>query len=313
MSELPEAFDALLGDLFDGEERVHARASFGVRKPVFARVNTLRCTRDDALAALTADQVEAQPVAWMPSGLRIPAMQRPALVDHPLVQDGSLYIQGASSWLPVLALDAQPGEEVLDLAAAPGGKSLHLAACMQDRGRLACVEAVKPRFFRLKANLERAGVSIGRLYLKDGRRVGRAVPERFDRVLLDAPCSSEAQFRLGQPETWAHWSPRKIKEQSRKQKGLIRSAWQALKPGGTLVYATCSLSPEEDEAVVDHLLQRTTDAQVVQPQLPESAPVHDGLTMWRGKAFDPRVVGTRRVRPSALFDAFFLAVLRKIG
>ncbi|MFK7929538.1 MAG: RsmB/NOP family class I SAM-dependent RNA methyltransferase, partial [Myxococcota bacterium] len=190
---------------------------------------------------------------------------------------------------------------------------LHLAAQMDNRGRLACVEAIKPRFFRLKANLERGGVTCARLYLKDGRRVGGAVPARFDRVLLDAPCSSEAQFRAESPETWAHWSPRKIKEQARKQRGLLLSAWQALKPGGRLVYATCSLAPEEDEVVLSHLLQRADDVRVIPPDLADNVPAHPGLTEWAGKALDPRLVGARRIRPTAEFDAFFFAVLHKAG
>jgi 16S rRNA (cytosine1407-C5)-methyltransferase len=109
--------------------------------------------------------------------------------------------------LAPLALAPRPGETVLDLAAAPGGKTLQLAALMQNSGRLSAVEAVKGRFFRLRANLERGGVTNARTFLMDGRAVGRKCPEMFDRVLLDAPCSSEARFSRLDPRSWAHWSP----------------------------------------------------------------------------------------------------------
>ena len=95
----------------------------------------------------------------------------------------------------------------------------------------------------------------------DGRSIGRKVPERFDRVLLDSPCSSESRIRLDDPSTYQHWSPRKTREMVRKQRGLIRSAYLALKPGGELVYCTCAFSVEENEQVVDYLLRREPAAE----------------------------------------------------
>lgn len=95
---------------------------------------------------------------------------------------------------------------MLDLAAAPGGKTLQMAAMMQDRGRIAAVEAVRTRMFKLQANLRRHGPTIVKTYLTDGRTVGRKTPERFDRVLLDSPCSSEARFQRADPGSWRHWS-----------------------------------------------------------------------------------------------------------
>jgi 16S rRNA (cytosine1407-C5)-methyltransferase len=145
-------------------------------------------------------------------------------VNHPAVLDGRLYPQSPSSWLPVLLLDPRPGEEILDLAAAPGGKSLHIAARMGNRGRLACVEAIRDRFFRLRGNLERGDMKIAATYLKDGRGVGAAVPGRFDRVLLDAPCSSEALLRPQDADSSRHWSLHKVHEAAHKQRGLIVSA-----------------------------------------------------------------------------------------
>lgn len=312
MSEaLPGALLQALADVLAEPDAALAEAGFVDADVVHARVNTLRGSVDSAVDRLRSDGLAVRRVPWLAEGLELDAGDRGALVRHPLVDEGAVYVQGASSWLPVVALDPQPREEILDLAAAPGGKSLHIAALMQDRGRLACVEPVKGRFFRLKANLERGGVSIHALYKKDGRRVGGAVPERFDRVLLDAPCSSEAHIRRGRPETWEHWSPRKVREASRKQRGLIRSAWQALAPGGRLVYSTCSLSAEEDELIVGGLLAEFDDVRVVAPALPECVPWRAGVTALRGEVLDPRLASTRRILPSAGFGAFFLAVLEK--
>jgi 16S rRNA (cytosine1407-C5)-methyltransferase len=189
-----------------------------------------------------------------------------------------------------------------------------MAAAMDNSGRISAVEPVRARFHRLKANLARCGVANARLYLKDGRRVGRLVPERFDRVLLDAPCSTEAGFRAGAPQTWRHWGPRKLRETSRKQRGLILSAFQALRPGGVLVYCTCSFAPEENEAVVDHLLAEAGSSCRTEPvDLPPVVPVRPALARWEGRSFHPGVARAARILPDARFEGFFLCRLRKMG
>ena len=223
---------------------------------------------------------------------------REALVTHPAAERGRIYPINPSSVMAVEALAPQPGEEVLDLAAAPGGKTILIAARMANEGRIGAVEPIRARFFRLRANLERCGVSIAQCYQDDGRRVGRKTPERFDRVLLDAPCASEARFRRDDPTTFAHWTPRKTKEMVRKQRGLIASAFTALKPRGVLVYCTCSFSLRENEGVVEWLLNREPGAALVTPELPIDA-ASGGLP------------STVRLWPDDIYDGFFIAKLTK--
>ena len=147
--------------------------------------------------------------------------------------------------------------------------------------------------------------------MRDGRGVGRAVPDRFDRVLLDAPCSSESRMRWQDVKTYQHWSLRKVRETQRKQKSLLRSAYAALKPGGVLLYCTCSFAPEENELVVEALL-RKTDAQL----LPiENLPQHSvpGLTHWSGKSLSSQLQQSRRILPNGIWDGFYLARIIKPG
>lgn len=225
-------------------------------------------------------------------------------------ENGAIYIQNPSSYFAVECLDVAPEMEVLDLAAAPGGKTIAIAALMENSGRLAAVEPVAGRFHRLRANVDRCGVTNVDFYQRDGRGVGRAVPATFDRVILDAPCSSEARMRWHEPATYKHWQLRKIKETQRKQKGLIMSAFQALKPGGVMVYCTCSFAPEENEIVVAHLLKRTSaDLLDIELQLPESA--QTGIKEWRGRDIKGAVDKTIRIRPSDVWDGFFVAKIRK--
>ena len=228
----------------------------------------------------------------------VEAAGRAAIVDHPAARHGRIYLLNPSSLLAVHALAPRPGEEVLDLAAAPGGKTIVMAAAMENTGRIAAVEPIRARFFRLRANLDRCGVAITRCYQDDGRRTGRKTPERFDRVLLDAPCASEARFRTDDPSTFSHWTPRKTKEVVRKQRGLIASAFRALKPGGVLVYCTCSLSVRENEGVVEWLLRREPSAHIV----PVEAPINAGAGL---------IDGTIRIWPDDLFDGFFVAKIEK--
>lgn len=228
---------------------------------------------------------------------------------HTSAESGQIYIQNPASYFAVSILDPQQDEEILDLAAAPGGKTLAIAARMRNTGRVAAVEPIRGRFFRMQANLQRCGVSNVDFYQRDGRSVGRAVPERFDRVLLDAPCSSESRMSWLDPSTYQHWSPRKVKETQRKQKSLIRSAYAALKPGGTLLYCTCSFAPEENELVVASLMKKTA-AQILPITVypPNSM---SGLTRWQGKGLNEDLALTLRVLPAGPWDGFYVAKIFK--
>ena len=256
-----------------------------------------------------ATELAGDPVAGAEFVRRLP--RDSGFTHSAAAQSGQVYIQNVSSWFAVTCLDPQPGEEVLDLAAAPGGKTIAMAARMANQGRIGAVEPVKGRFHRLRANVDRCGVQIVDFYQRDGRGVGRAVPERFDRVMLDAPCSSEARMRWSDPSSYIHWSARKVKEAQRKQKGLIRSAYAALRAGGRMVYCTCSFSPEENELVVAGLLKRT-DAQLEPiPALPANHIA--GVTEWRGKALPEALTRTVRIVPDGVWHGFYVAVLNKPG
>ncbi|MCA9520432.1 MAG: RsmB/NOP family class I SAM-dependent RNA methyltransferase [Myxococcales bacterium] len=283
------------------------------------RVNQLRVDVESALVALRQSALDPTPFDWSATSFSVPAQQRAELTHHPLVGDGRLYVQNASSQLAALLLDPHPDEIVLDLAAAPGGKALHIADRMQNRGRLSVVEPIRTRFFRLKANLERAGVSIARAYMRDGTGVGRDCPAMFDRVLLDAPCSSEARIRLDEPSSYEHWSLRKVRECGRKQVKLLRSALQSVKPGGVVLYCTCSFAVEENEAVVDRLLResksdptRTPGFGIEPLSLPASVPFRRGLARTDTIDLDPTMAGAVRILPNDRFDGFFACALRRV-
>lgn len=173
---------------------------------------------------------------------------------HPYHHAGVFYSQepSASSAAPLLGV--KPGMRVLDLCAAPGGKSSQLAAALQGQGLLVSNEYVAARAEILKSNLERMGVSNAVALNETPARIAAALPEFFDRVLVDAPCSGEGMFRKD-PEACEQWSPDNVKHCAERQQGILEAAARMLLPGGTLVYSTCTFAPEENEGTIGAFLE----------------------------------------------------------
>jgi 16S rRNA (cytosine1407-C5)-methyltransferase len=308
---LPALFVDRLRKIVGEEAFDRTLASFRGTKCTAFRVNTLKAEVAEVTAGLRDAGIPATAIPWLDVAFIVPPELRHALTQLEAVADGRIYIQNLSSMMVSLVLDPHPGESVLDLCAAPGGKTLHLATMMQNQGQLAAVEAIKQRRYKLRDNIRRHGASMVKTYLADGRTIGGKTVERFDRVLLDAPCSAEARFRAGEAKTWAYWSERKIREQARKQKGLLKSAARAAKVGGTIVYGTCSFAPEENELAVEYVLDLFPDCLELLPlELPVSN-VQPGLTSWAGRILRPELALARRILPDQVMDAIFLCKLRK--
>ena len=308
----PEPFTRRLADIYPGQRGVSVLSSMRRPKAVALWDNPLR---PGGIGDLHDDM--GLPIdALLPGVYRVAGSRRASIMRHPLVESGALYPMNPGSVVVARALGVQPGHEVLDLAAAPGGKSLHLAAALMEQdtptGRLALVEPVPARFHRLRANMARCGVMQADYYRRDGRGVGAATGPRFDRVLLDAPCSSEARFHVSDPQSASRWSPRKVRECARKQRRLLLSAYSALKPGGVLVYSTCAFAPEENEAVVADLLRRQPEAHCELPLSGLGVPDArwcPGLESWQGQPLPNS--NAVRLLPDDCWSGFFLARIRK--
>ena len=311
----PEFLDGEYGqrlrEIVGDEQISRVFESFEAAKLTSFRVNTIQASSAEIVDAVEALGVKAAPVSWCDEAFTVSPEDRSTLTHSELAESGKIYVQGLSSIFATTVLSPEPEQWNIDMASAPGGKASHMAALMDNRGKLSVVEAVKPRMYRLADNMKRLGVTISRTYLMDGRKVGRKVPDRFDCVMLDAPCSSDSRIRADNPDSLKFWSQRKVRVQSRKQKGLIVSAFQALKPGGTMLYCTCSFSPEENEAVVSHLMDKT-DGEA--KPLPIEMPFDNwqpGMKLFRGETFDDAVSLSRRILPNERFDGFFLAKFSK--
>jgi len=288
-------------------------ASLREPRPTWLRVNTLRTGPEEAASALTESGFSVEAGPW-PEALRIPTEQRGEVLRHHLHREGFLYAQSLSSQAVSRALDPQPGEDIVDLCAAPGSKTGHIAALMGS-GCLVANEVSKGRSYKLKDVLFRLGAMNHegldvRVRTGDGVRF-RGHRDSFDRALVDAPCSGEGRFHVEDPASWQGWSRRKIKGCASKQKALLHAAIDCVKPGGVVLYATCTLAPEENEAVLARALKRYPEL-ALEPLPLTLEGALPALAAWNGKSFPASIAEyARRLPPGPLWDGFFLARLRK--
>ena len=244
------------------------------------------------------------PVPWCPTGFYYDPATRPGL--HPCHAAGAYYLQEPSAMAPGELLDPRPGERVLDLCAAPGGKSTQLAGKMAGEGLLVCNEIHPKRAGILASNIERLGIANALVLNEHPARLAERFPEFFDRVLVDAPCSGEGMFRK-HDAAFEDWSPETVAMCARRQAEILDCAAAMLRPGGRLVYSTCTFSPEENEGSVANFLERNPGFTVETTELPYFAP---GRPDWADG--NPALADTLRLWPHRLNgEGHFAAVLRK--
>lgn len=235
-------------------------ASYTAPPHVGLRVNTLKLTPEEFRAR---SPFPLEPIPWNPTGFRVlEGGTRPGL--HPYHAAGLYYLQEPSAQAVAEILDPHPGERILDLAAAPGGKTTHLAAKMQNQGVLIANEIHPKRVWDLAKNLERWGARNVIITHETPERLAETLPAWFDRVLVDAPCSGEGMFRKT-PEAIRDWSPEFVAGCALRQTNILETAAQLVRPGGWLCYATCTFAPEENEHVIAKFLASHPDFTLVNP------------------------------------------------
>ncbi len=235
-------------------------------------------------------------VPWEQWGFYYDPASRPGL--HPYHEAGVYYLQEASAMAPVALLDPQPGERVCDLCAAPGGKTTQIAGRMAGEGFLLCNEINPKRAKILSRNIERMAVSNALVTNEHPRTLAEKYPGFFDKVLVDAPCSGEGMFRKEEAAV-TDWSQETVQMCARRQTEILSSAAELVRPGGRLVYSTCTFAPEENEQTVENFLK-------AHPEF-EPEPAH---VPW----FTPAGTGAFRLWPHKLLgEGHFAAVLHKVG
>ena len=224
-----------------------------LQAPLDVRVNTIKANREAVLAQLLAEGMAVEATPYSPWGIRF--KDHPAINRHPLFVNGSLEVQDEGSQLLALLVGARRGEMVCDFCAGAGGKTLAIGAMMASSGRLYAFDVAEKRLVKMKPRLARSGLSnvMPQLLSSENDTRVKRLAGKLDRVLVDAPCSGLGTIRRN-PDLKFRQSPESVAELTQKQTAILRSAAKLLKPGGRLVYATCSLLTEENEAVVETLL-----------------------------------------------------------
>ncbi|KAI0318653.1 NOL1/NOP2/sun family-domain-containing protein [Amylostereum chailletii] len=296
-----------LFQLFPVAEAIEFFEANEVPRPVTIRTNTLRTRRRDLAQALINRGVNLEPIGkWTNVGLQVFESSVP-IGATPEYLAGQYMLQAASSFLPVIALSPQPHERVLDMASAPGGKTTHMAALLQNTGVVFANDANKARTKSLTANVHRLGCKNVVVCSYDGREFPK-VMGGFDRVLLDAPCSGTGVISKDS-SVKVNKSERDFSLLSHLQKQLILCAIDSVNPasktGGYVVYSTCSVTVDENEAVVDYALRKRPNVRLVDTGLEFG---REGFTSYRGKKFDESVKLTRRFYPHVHnMDGFFVS------
>ena len=227
---------------------------FEAEKMPVVRVNTLKSDLQNIMSQLRSLGVRFQRVDFLKNALIIQNKSEKFFEDLEIYKNGEIYFQGISSQLPVLFLDPKPGETVLDLCAAPGSKTTQIAMAMQNQGKIVANEIDQIRFERLKYNLQKQGVKIAETICGNALSIAEKFPTYFDKILADVPCSAEGRINIGDPRSYRFWSEKVVNSNAKLQKKILSEAVEALKPGGTIIYSTCTLAPEENEMVVEWFL-----------------------------------------------------------
>ena len=270
---------------------------FGLRR------NSLKLSEEEFFTKLP---FEMKRIPWCADGYYYEEEEQPG--KHPFHEAGLYYIQEPSAMSVAEYLQPQPGERVLDLCAAPGGKSTALAASMKQKGILICNEIHPARAKVLSENIERMGVANAVVTNETPEKLAEHFKEYFDKILVDAPCSGEGMFRKNQ-EAVEEWSCDNVRMCAERQDDILKEAAKMLRPGGILCYSTCTFSPEENEGCAERFLKKNPDFYLLQPEIKEG--MTEGNPLWT-KNKDPEIKKTLRLWPHKLQgEGHFIALYQK--
>lgn len=260
-----------------GPETTRGLLEWNNRPPhTFARRNTLRASAEQLLERWQTERVEAQPFTadWVEAGQVWELGTHPALNTLPSFQDGWFYVQDPSTLLAPARLAAQPGEIILDACAAPGGKTSVIAQDLRNTGRLIAQDIDSDRIKLIRDNVRRLGLTVVETTLPGVHNPLQPPPEAFDRILVDAPCSNTGVIRRRVDLRW-RLQPAELERLQKVQRELLHQAAERLRPGGVLVYSTCSLEPEENGQQVQQFLAEQTSFRLESER--QLNPVTDGV------------------------------------
>ena len=291
--QIPEFLKEMLIKQYGEETTNDIINGYIEERPVTLRVNTIKAEKDNIKKELQEVGIETEEISWYSDALIIKNVRENEIKKLKIFENGEIYLQSLSSMLPPIILEPRAGENILDMTAAPGGKTTQIATITQNKAFITACEKNKIRAERLKFNLQKQGVGCANIMQEDARRLSDFFS--FDKILLDAPCSGSGTMNVFEKS----FSKELIERSSKVQEELLTKALKILKPGGEMVYSTCSILEQENEKILKKVLSKF-NAEIIPIQLFEGIPVLP-VTM----------TGTLCVRPTKLYEGFFVAKIRK--
>lgn len=264
------------------------------QRAVTLRVNTIKSDKEKIYQKLQQSGIETENVLWYKDAFIIKNVREDEIKKLDIYENGEIYLQSLSSMLPPIILEPKEKENILDMAAAPGGKTTEIAAISQNKAFITACEKNKIRAERLKYNLQKQGVGCVNVMLEDARKLSDFFS--FDKILLDAPCSGSGTMSAFDK----NFSKELIDRSSKTQEELLKKALKILKPGGEMVYSTCSILAQENENLLKKVLQKF-NVEIIPIEPLKDVPLLPTL-----------IEGTVCVCPTELYEGFFVAKIRKI-
>ena len=288
-NQIPEFFRELLLKQYGEQQTNQILEGYSKQRAVTLRVNTIKANKDNIKQRLQEAGIETEEVSWYEDALIIKNVREEEIKKLEMYENGEIYLQSLSSMMPPIILEPKAGENILDMAAAPGGKTTQIAAITGNKAYITACEKNKIREERLKYNLQKQGVGCVNVMLEDARKLSDFFS--FDKILLDAPCSGSGTNSVFD----ANFNKELIDRSSKTQEELLRKALKILKPGGEMIYSTCSILAQENENILKKVGAKIVPIEPIEgiPLLPTS------------------IDGVMCVCPTELYEGFFVARIKK--
>ena len=297
---IPEFLTEKLEAQYGNEIKDQIIDGYSKQRKVTFRVNTIKSSKEKVEEILKSQNIEFEKVSWSEDAFIIKNVREDEIQKLDIYQNGEIYLQSLSSMLPPIVLKPEEGKDILDMAAAPGGKTTQMAALSNNKAHITACEMNNIRAERLKYNIEKQGASCVYVMQKDSRQIDDFFS--FDQILLDSPCSGSGTLYSQNENTEKYFTPKLIEKSTKSQLTLLRKALKILKSGCEMVYSTCSILQEENENIIKKVLsENKVEIVPIEFEGMEELPV-----------LPVTLEGTLCVAPNELYEGFYIAKIRKI-
>ncbi|MDD3145355.1 MAG: RsmB/NOP family class I SAM-dependent RNA methyltransferase [Candidatus Gracilibacteria bacterium] len=315
LNKLNKDFIEKLKYIYSKEDIEIIEAGFNTskRNTVF-RVNTLKTNNEEIEKILNEKNIVFKKVGFLNNAYILDEAKESDLWDLDIFKNGLIYLQSLSSQIPVELLDINENDAILDITAAPGGKTSQAAAKMNNLGEIIANDNNAIRIDKLKFTIERQGAKNAKIIKNDARNIGKDFPEYlnyFDKIIADLPCSAEGKFNLSNEKSYAYWKNEVVYKNYKLQKEIIKNTIPLLKDDGELVYSTCTISPEENEAIVHMILCNFPEIKIQDINI-DYKYARNGIKKFGSVAYKSEVEKSIRILPSDETEGFFIAKFKKI-